>query len=194
MTVTAIEAAKLVAARRRSLTHTKPLSMNKSHCTAAALATAVATSSAFAHAKLQKSEPENGSTVKISPAVLKLRYSETVEPAMSGVKFSGPGDKAVQAGTPVLAEGDDKTLVVRVPKLPAGDYRVERSTMGHDAVLSRINQTVRFVTCCTQSTTRWSNRVVRQGLTTRDTDRRRATVSDELRQRTDPISADNSAC
>ena len=106
--------------------------MNKILRTAAALVTAAATTSAFAHAKLQKSEPENGSTVMSSPASLKLRYSESVEPAMSGVKFFGPGDKAVQAGKPVLAEGDDKTLVVPVPKLPAGDYRVEWSTMGHD--------------------------------------------------------------
>ena len=108
------------------------MSMNKFLRTAAALFTAAATSSAFAHAKLQKSEPENGSTVTTSPAALKLRYNESVEPAMSGVKFFGPGDKAVQAGKPVLAEGDDKTLVVPVPKLSSGDYRVEWSTMGHD--------------------------------------------------------------
>ncbi len=106
--------------------------MNKILRTAAALVTAVAATSAFAHAKLQTSEPENGSTVTTSPVALKLRYNESVEPAMSAVKFFGPGDKTVQAGTPVLAEGDDKTLVVPVPKLPAGDYRVQWSTMGHD--------------------------------------------------------------
>jgi methionine-rich copper-binding protein CopC len=106
--------------------------MNKILRIAAALVTAAATTSTFAHAKLQTSEPENGSTVTTSPVALKLRYNESVEPAMSAVKFFGPGDKTVQAGTPVLAEGDDKTLVVTVPKLPAGDYRVQWSTMGHD--------------------------------------------------------------
>jgi methionine-rich copper-binding protein CopC len=108
------------------------MSMNKIILTAAALVTAAAATSALAHAKLQTSEPENGSTVTTSPVALKLRYNESVEPAISAVKFFGPGDKTVQAGTPVLAEGDDKTLVVPVPKLPAGDYRVQWSTMGHD--------------------------------------------------------------
>ena len=106
--------------------------MNKIHCIIAAIAIAAAATTAFAHAKLQKSEPENGSTVTTSPAALKLHYNEPVEAAMSSVKFVGSGDVAVQAGKPTLAEGDDKTLVVPVPKLPAGDYRVEWSTMGHD--------------------------------------------------------------
>jgi len=99
--------------------------MNKILRRAAALVTAAATTSAFAHAKLQTSEPDNGSTVTMSPAALTLRYNEPVEPAMSGVKFFGPGDKSVQTGPPVLADGDDRTLVVTVPKLQAGDYRLE---------------------------------------------------------------------
>jgi methionine-rich copper-binding protein CopC len=106
--------------------------MNKILRTAAVFVTAAAVTSAFAHAKLQKSEPENGSTVTISPTALKLHYNEPVEAAMSSVKVIGHGDVAVQAGKPVLAEGNDSTLAVAVPKLPSGDYRVEWSTMGHD--------------------------------------------------------------
>lgn len=106
--------------------------MNKTLCSIALLVTAAATTTAFAHAKLQKSEPENGSTVTIAPAAVKLHYNEPVEAAMSSMRFTASGDVTVQAGKPVLAEGDDKTLVVPVPKLPAGDYRVEWSTMGHD--------------------------------------------------------------
>ena len=106
--------------------------MKKILCTTVTFLAAVATTAAFAHAKLQKSEPENGSTVTSSPAALKLHYNEPVEPAMSSVKITGAGDVAVQAGKPVLAEGNDSTLAVPVPKLPSGDYRVEWSTMGHD--------------------------------------------------------------
>ncbi len=106
--------------------------MNKTLCTIAILITAAATTTAFAHAKLQKSEPENGSIVTVAPAAVKLHYNEPVEAAMSSVKFSGSGDAAFKAGKPTLAEGDDKTLVVPIPKLPAGDYRIEWSTMGHD--------------------------------------------------------------
>lgn len=99
---------------------------------AVAMVTAAATTCALAHAKLQKSEPENGSAVTASPTTLKLHYNERVEPAMSSVKLIGSGDTAVPTGKPMLAEGDDKTLVVPVSKLPAGSYRVEWSTMGRD--------------------------------------------------------------
>jgi methionine-rich copper-binding protein CopC len=106
--------------------------MTKLLRTVAAVVTAVATTSVFAHAKLLTSEPESGSTVTTSPAELKLHYNEPVEPAMSSVKLVGSGAMTVQAGKPVLAKGDDKTLVVPVGKLPAGEYRVEWSTMGRD--------------------------------------------------------------
>jgi methionine-rich copper-binding protein CopC len=97
-----------------------------------AIVTVAATTCALAHAKLQKSEPENGSTVTASPTALKLHYNEPIEPAMSSVKLTGFGDTAVQTGKPVLAEGDDKTLVVPVSKLTPGSYRIEWSTMGRD--------------------------------------------------------------
>lgn len=106
--------------------------MKKTLCTVALFVTYAATTSAFAHAKLQKSEPENGAAVTVAPAAVKLHYNEPVEAAMSSVKFTGFGGAAVEAGKPTLAEGDNKTLVVPVPKLPAGDYLVQWSTMGHD--------------------------------------------------------------
>lgn len=101
-------------------------------CTLVTIVAAAATTTAFAHAKLQKSEPENGSTVTTAPVALKLHYNEPVEAAMSRVTVIGAGDVAVQAGKPTLTEGDGSTLAVPVPKLPSGDYRVEWSTMGHD--------------------------------------------------------------
>ena len=116
--------------------------MNKILRTLAVLITATATIPCFAHAKLQRSEPEDGSTVTVAPAAVKLHYNEPVEAAMSRVKFVGSLDMAVRAGTPALAEGDDKTLVVPVSKLPAGDYRVEWSTMGRDG--HHTNGEVRF--------------------------------------------------
>ena len=106
--------------------------MNKMLRTAAAAATLLATSAVFAHAKLQKSEPENGATVTAAPTVLKFHYNEPVEPAMSSVRLTDAGAVAVQTGKPVLAEGDVRTLVVPVARLPAGDYRAKWSTMGHD--------------------------------------------------------------
>ncbi len=106
--------------------------MNKILCIVATFVAAATTTTAFAHAKLQKSEPDNGSTLATSPAALTLHYNEPIEPAMSSVKITGAGDVAVQIGKPVLVEGNGSTLAVSVPKLSTGDYRVEWSTMGHD--------------------------------------------------------------
>jgi methionine-rich copper-binding protein CopC len=86
---------------------------------------------ALAHAKLQTSEPAAGTTVT-APVTIKLQYNEAVEAAMSVVKLVGPDGIAVQVGKPFLADGDSKTLVATVPKLPAGEYSIHWSTMGHD--------------------------------------------------------------
>jgi len=95
---------------------------------ASLLATA---SGAFAHAHLQAAEPASGAAVPAPPTV-KLHFNEAVEPAVSVVKVFGPGNLAIETGKTTGAEGDDKTLVTPLPKLQAGEYRLEWSTMGHD--------------------------------------------------------------
>jgi len=87
---------------------------------------------AFAHAKLQTSTPANGVSVGTAPTELRLQYNEPVEVAMSTVKITGPGDAAVATDKVVADPSDDKTLVQPLPKLGAGDYRVQWTTMGHD--------------------------------------------------------------
>jgi len=96
-----------------------------------ATALLVAAVGASAHAKLQSAEPGAGATVA-APAQVKLHFNEAVEPAMSTVKVFGPANAAVEVGQPAGASGDAKTLVSTLPKLPAGEYRLEWSTMGHD--------------------------------------------------------------
>lgn len=85
----------------------------------------------FAHARLQAAEPASGAAVA-APAEVRLHFNEAIEPAMSTVKVTGPANAAVDVGKPAGASGDAKTLVAPLPKLPAGDYRLEWSTMGHD--------------------------------------------------------------
>ena len=95
-----------------------------------------AVSSAFAHPRLQASEPAGGATVP-APAAARLRFDEAVEPAASSVKVFGPGDAAVDAGKPTGADGDARTLVSTLPKLAPGAYRLEWSTVGHDGHRTR---------------------------------------------------------
>jgi methionine-rich copper-binding protein CopC len=94
-------------------------------------ALAAAAGTTFAHAKLQAAEPANGIAVA-APAEVKLHFNEAVEPAMSTIKVYGPGHAAVEVGKPAGASEDPKTLVSTLPKLAAGEYRLEWSTMGHD--------------------------------------------------------------
>jgi methionine-rich copper-binding protein CopC len=93
---------------------------------------ALASAAAFAHARLQASTPANGASVGPAPTELRLQYNEPVEAAMSTVRITGPGDAAVATGKVVADPKDDKTLVQPLPRLAAGDYRVQWTTMGHD--------------------------------------------------------------
>jgi len=92
----------------------------------------LASAAAFAHARLQASTPANGASVGPAPTELRLQYNEPIEAAMSTVKLTGPGDATVATDKVVADPGDDKTLVQPLPKLAAGDYRVQWTTMGHD--------------------------------------------------------------
>lgn len=98
----------------------------------ASIALAAFAASAFAHAKLQNSTPANGASLSSAPSELRFEYNEAVEPAMSSVKVMRPDNKQVTVEKAEVSKDDDKVLLVKVPKLPAGAYRVEWSTMGHD--------------------------------------------------------------
>jgi len=100
--------------------------------TLALAALALASAAAFAHAKLQNSIPANGASVAPAPAELRLQYDEPVEVAMSTVKLTGPGEAPVAIDKVVADPSDDKTIVQPLPRLAAGDYRVQWTTMGHD--------------------------------------------------------------
>jgi methionine-rich copper-binding protein CopC len=85
-------------------------------------ALALASSLAFAHAKLQTSSPANGATVSPAPTELRLTYNESVEVAMSTIKVVGPGEAGVAVDKVGADPSDDKTLVQKLPKLAPGDY------------------------------------------------------------------------
>jgi methionine-rich copper-binding protein CopC len=91
----------------------------------------LAAASVQAHAKLQTSTPADGATVA-APAELRLQYNEPVEAAMSAVTLTGPGGAAVAAGKPAADKADEKALVLSLPALAPGSYRVDWATVGHD--------------------------------------------------------------
>ena len=88
------------------------------------LAFALIAAPAFAHAQLEKATPAVGSTVA-SPSVIRLEFSEGVEPKFTGLTLTGPGG-AASVGAPSTEAGHQDVLIVPVTKpLSPGLYTVK---------------------------------------------------------------------
>jgi methionine-rich copper-binding protein CopC len=82
---------------------------------------------AFAHARLTESTPAANASVK-SPGLIRLHFSETLEPAFSGATLSDATGKTIPASAAV--GGMAVTLIA--PTLKPGAYTVEWHGVGHD--------------------------------------------------------------
>jgi methionine-rich copper-binding protein CopC len=96
-----------------------------------ALACAV-TSSAFAHAKLQSSDPKAGSTLGSAPKQVRLKFNEALEPAFSKITLLGTGNKEIPIGGATVDKADPSVMTATLPPLSAGAYRIQWSAMTHD--------------------------------------------------------------
>jgi copper resistance protein C len=79
---------------------------------------------AAAHASLVRTMPDADSSIRESPATLKLWFSGPLEPAFSIVEVLDGTGKRVDKGDPQVEGVDRKLLQVSLPPLPAGPYRV----------------------------------------------------------------------
>jgi copper transport protein len=88
--------------------------------------------SAFAHAILQQSTPENGSVVRTSPAAVTLRFNEAVETAFGSIRIYDCGGGRVDAGK--ITRPNERSVAVAVgKKLPAGTYTVTWRVISADS-------------------------------------------------------------
>jgi copper resistance protein C len=87
----------------------------------APVALAALTCGAVAHAMLEKAEPAAGAVVRGAPATLRLVYSESLEPAFSGVTVTDSAGRAVASGAPAISQS---TMSVGLKPLRPGQYRV----------------------------------------------------------------------
>jgi methionine-rich copper-binding protein CopC len=93
---------------------------------AALLAVAgLAPQAALAHAMLLRAEPAVGASVSPAPSQIVLHFSEGVEPLFTTVEVLDAAGTRVDSGAPHTAAGDQKTLLVGLKPLPAGNYTVE---------------------------------------------------------------------
>ena len=79
---------------------------------------------AEAHAFLERAEPAVGSTTRVAPPELRLRFSEPVEPALSTVRVLDAAGTRVDRGDVSADPADRRTLRVSLSGLPPGTYKV----------------------------------------------------------------------
>ncbi|SRR6266404_2321231 len=84
----------------------------------------VAAMAALAHAFPNQAAPPVGGTVPASPKEIRLTFSEGIEPRFSGIDLAADDGRTVATGAATVDPANDKQLVLAVPPLVPGRYRV----------------------------------------------------------------------
>lgn len=101
------------------------------------LAATLSAAPAWAHAKLTSSEPKADAKVK-SPSLIRLVFSESLEPAFSGATLSDAAGKTI----PVSAAVGSTSITLMPLALRPGAYTVTWHSVGHDT--HRVGGSFRF--------------------------------------------------
>ena len=92
-----------------------------------ALLLLLAATPAFAHAKLVSSDPAANASIK-SPTMIKLTFSESLEPTFSTASLSDSAGKTL----PVPKSVGGPTITLLPIRLKPGTYHVNWQAVGHD--------------------------------------------------------------
>jgi len=87
-------------------------------------AVGMAPAAALSHAFLDGAAPLVGGTVPASPKEIRLTFTEAIEPRFSGIDLTTGDGRTIATGTAAVDPGNDKQLVLLVPPLTPGRYRV----------------------------------------------------------------------
>jgi methionine-rich copper-binding protein CopC len=91
---------------------------------AAIVASLMGIAGAGAHAVLDHAVPSAGGTISTSPPTVRLSFSERVEPAFSGAELSTAEGQSITTPAAIIDSGDGARLVLHVPPLAPGRYKV----------------------------------------------------------------------
>jgi methionine-rich copper-binding protein CopC len=89
--------------------------------------------SAAAHAFLQRADPPVGGTVTGAPREIRLWFSEPLEPRFSGADVTTASGDKVETTSVRLDDADHRQLVIDVPPLKPGSYRVRWHVVSVDS-------------------------------------------------------------
>lgn len=94
---------------------------------------AIASNVARFHLELSKAEPRKNDTLTVSPAAIKLWFSESVQPKAVSVRLTNPQRHAVALGTVTVDSAAKSPAVVTVPdSLAPGTYWVAWHALASD--------------------------------------------------------------
>ena len=81
--------------------------------------------SAGAHAFLSQAVPPVGGIVSVAPREVRLTFSETIEPAFSRIELTRADGQPIGTGPAIIDPRDNAQLVLPLPPLAPGRYRVK---------------------------------------------------------------------
>jgi len=87
---------------------------------------------AGAHAFLDHADPRVGSTVKSGPPSLRIWFTQAIEPVFTRVRVFNSAGQEVGRKDAHVDPRDRKLLVISLPKLSPGTYRVSWSVVSVD--------------------------------------------------------------
>ena len=96
------------------------------------LAVLLTSTSAWAHAFLDHAEPAVGSTVDIPPIEIRIWFTEKLEPAFSQIQLFDHHGKPVTQNHATVDPADPSLLMLAVPTLAPGEYKVTWRVMSVD--------------------------------------------------------------
>src|SRR5271169_5643833 len=94
------------------------------HWSLAAVLLLALQSPAWAHAFLDHAEPKVGGVITNSPPLLKIWFTQNLEPAFSSVQVQDAQGREVDKKDLRLDDKDKSLVIVSLPHLPAGIYTV----------------------------------------------------------------------
>jgi len=89
-------------------------------------------SAALAHALPERSEPRVGSTVNKAPTEVRIYFNQDLEPVFSHIQVFDAGGKEVDKKDSHVDPGNKRLLIVSLPELGAGTYKVRWQVVSID--------------------------------------------------------------
>ena len=87
-------------------------------------AAGVVPAAALSHAFLDAAAPLVGGTISGPPKEIRLTFTEAIEPRFSGIDLTTGDGRSITTGAAAVDPGNDKQLVLALPPLSPGRYRV----------------------------------------------------------------------